>query len=72
MHRASFCHPVQGAAGIVALFVAPITNFDKWQAGDVGTFAICVLATIVAGALGVFLLLGPIRRFLRSMFADDW
>jgi hypothetical protein len=60
--------PIVGAAGIVALFVALITNFDKWQAGDIWIFAIYVLATIVAGTLAAFLLLGPIRRFLRSMY----
>ncbi|WP_245436821.1 hypothetical protein [Rhizobium chutanense] len=60
--------PTIGAAGTVALFVALITNFDKWQAGDVGTFIVYVLATVVACALLAFLLLKPFRRLLRSMY----
>ncbi|MGR9060398.1 hypothetical protein ACU8NH_31865 (plasmid) [Rhizobium leguminosarum] len=64
--------PTVGAAGIVALFVALITNFDKWQAGDVGTFAIYVLATIVAGALESFCCSGRSGASCVPCIADDW
>ena len=56
------------SAGLAALFVSLITNFDKWQGGQFAMFAIYVGATVIVCVGLSYLLLSPGRTLLRSMY----
>jgi hypothetical protein len=60
--------PTVAAVGAVSLFVALITNFDRWRGGDMVTSAVYVVAAVVVCAVLAILLLNPARQLLRSMY----
>ncbi len=57
-----------GAVMFVALFVALILYFDRWQAGEGGAFALHVTGFVALFALASALLLKPARRLVRHFY----
>lgn len=71
MHRSRQLLPTGvtvASAGLAALFVSLITNFEKWQSGQFANFAIYVGATVIVCVGLGYLLLSPGRTLLRSMY----
>jgi hypothetical protein len=71
LHRSRQLLPADvtlGSAGLAALFVSLIINFEKWQTGQLGKFAIYVGATVIICVGLTYLLLSPGRTLLRSMY----
>ena len=57
-----------GSVGLAALFVSLITNFDKWQTGQIIKLTLYVGATVIICVGLTYLLLPPGRALLRSMY----